>query len=159
MANIFFRLFTSIFKFPYSNLIWNNSVAFCAYITFVATSSTNFGVFIYVVGFLDPYADDPIFYTNLLPNSNSNGNPFTDLGLLPSIYIFNGLNIVKEGCVSILSICSLVACKPSCVVVANDVVNDGNVVDLQWFPSNFHIHHHQSANVLHPLKTLCHVPS
>jgi len=31
-------------------------------------------------------------------------------------------------------------------------------MDLQWFPSNLHIHLHQSVNVLHPLETLCHVP-
>ncbi len=45
------------------------------------------------------------------------------------------------------------------VIVAIVVVNAENVVDLQWSPSNFHIHPHQSANVLHLLETLCHVPS
>jgi hypothetical protein len=44
------------------------------------------------------------------------------------------------------------------VVVTNVVLNATNVVDLQWSPSNFHIHLHQSADVLHPLKTLCHAP-
>jgi len=44
------------------------------------------------------------------------------------------------------------------VVVANVVVNVENVSNLQWFPSNLHIHPLQSANVPHPLKTLCHVP-
>jgi hypothetical protein len=45
------------------------------------------------------------------------------------------------------------------VVVANDVVIVGNVVDLQWSPSNLHIHHRQSADAPHPLESLCHVPS
>jgi hypothetical protein len=44
--------------------------------------------------------------TNLLPSSNSNGNPFVNLGLLPGTCIYNGLNIAKEGCVSTLSMCS-----------------------------------------------------
>ncbi len=38
------------------------------------------------------------------------------------------------------------------------IVTTINVVDLQWSPSNLHIHLHQSANALHPLETLCHVP-
>jgi len=38
------------------------------------------------------------------------------------------------------------------------IVVIANVVDLRWSPSNFHIHLHQSADVLHLLKTLCHVP-
>jgi hypothetical protein len=42
-------------------------------------------------------------------------------------------------------------------VAANVVVNVGNVVDLQWYPSNLHIHFHQSVDVPHPLETLCHV--
>jgi hypothetical protein len=48
------------------------------------------------------------------------------------------------------------------IVIANNVVNVGNVgnvVNLQWSPSNLHIHHHQNANVVHPLEALCHVPS
>jgi hypothetical protein len=44
------------------------------------------------------------------------------------------------------------------VATTNDVVNVGNVVDLQWSPSNHHIRRHQSADVPHPLETLCHVP-
>jgi hypothetical protein len=44
------------------------------------------------------------------------------------------------------------------VVVANVVVNVENVSNLQWLPSNIHTHPLQSANVPHPLETLCHVP-
>jgi hypothetical protein len=43
-------------------------------------------------------------------------------------------------------------------VIANVVVNVENVVDLQWFPSNFHIHHHQNVDIPHLLETLYHVP-
>jgi hypothetical protein len=43
------------------------------------------------------------------------------------------------------------------VVATNDVLNFGNVVDFQGFPSNLHMHPHQSVDVPHPLKTLCHV--
>jgi hypothetical protein len=46
----------------------------------------------------------------------------------------------------------------SVVVVTNVVPNATNVVDLKWYKSNFHILLHQSANALHPLETLCHVP-
>jgi hypothetical protein len=45
------------------------------------------------------------------------------------------------------------------VVVANVIVNVENVSNLQWFPSNLHIHPLQSADVLHPLENLYHVPS
>jgi hypothetical protein len=48
-------------------------------------------------------------------SSNSNGNPYVDLGLLPSTCIFDGINITKKGCVSTFSVCSLVACRPYCV--------------------------------------------
>jgi hypothetical protein len=44
------------------------------------------------------------------------------------------------------------------VVVANVVANVVNVLDLQWSPSNLHMHPRKSANALHPLETLCHVP-
>jgi hypothetical protein len=39
------------------------------------------------------------------------------------------------------------------VVVANVIVNVGNVVDFQWSPSNLHIHPHQSVDAPHPLET------
>jgi hypothetical protein len=44
-------------------------------------------------------------------------------------------------------------------VVINVTINVENVLDLQWSPSNFHIHPLQSANVPHPLETLCDVLS
>jgi len=44
------------------------------------------------------------------------------------------------------------------VVIANVEVKFENVVDLKWFPSNLHIHLHESVDVFHPLETLCHVP-
>ncbi len=43
------------------------------------------------------------------------------------------------------------------VVATNDVVNVGNVLDFQWCPSSLYICPHPSANVPHPLETLCHV--
>jgi hypothetical protein len=43
------------------------------------------------------------------------------------------------------------------VVIANVVPNVANDMDLLWFPSNLHIHLHQSVDVLHPLETLFHV--
>jgi len=99
IANLFFRLLTSIFKFLIFKLtiaiIWNNSIAFCVCINSRATSSTNFGVLICVEGFLDLYVDDPIFCTNMLPNSNSNGNPSINLGLVTNTYNSDGLNSTK----------------------------------------------------------------
>jgi hypothetical protein len=44
------------------------------------------------------------------------------------------------------------------VVTTNVVVNVVNVLDLHWSPSNLHIHPLQSADIPHPLETLCHVP-
>jgi hypothetical protein len=96
-------------------MVWNNLVALYACINSIIASSIDFGVFIYAIGFLDPFANDPISYTNFLLSPNSNGCPFTNLGLVTSTCSFGGLNITKEGYVSILSICSLVACKSSCV--------------------------------------------
>jgi len=81
----------------------------------MATSSTDFGVLVYVVGFLDPSTNDPISCTNMLPSPNSNGNPFVDLGLLIGTCTYNGLNTAKEGCVSILFVYNPIACRPSCV--------------------------------------------
>jgi hypothetical protein len=120
MANLFFKLLTSTFKFPIFKLtiaiVWNNLVPFYAYITFVATSSIDFGVLVYVVGFSDLSIDcASISWTNLLPNSNSNGNPFVDPGLLFSTCISNGPNTIKESYVSTFSVCSPIACKLSCV--------------------------------------------
>ncbi len=51
----------------------------------------------------------------MLPNSNSNGNPFINYGLLIGICSFDGLNISKECCVSTPFVCSPIAYRPSCV--------------------------------------------
>ncbi len=165
MANFFLGLFTSIFKFPIFKLIiamiLNNSISFRVRITFVLISSIDFGVLVCVIGFLDLFTNDPISCTNLLPNSNSNGNLFLDPNLLIGTCSSNGLNFTKEGYISTLSICNLIAYRPSyvyCCVAANVVVNVGNVLNFQWSPSNLHIHPHQSTNVFQLKKTLCHVP-
>ncbi len=119
VANLFFKLLTSRFKFPIFRLtiaiVWKNSTTFYACITSIITFSTNFDVLVYDVGFSEPFANDRISCTNLLPNSNSNGNSFAYLSLLPSTYISNGLNIAKEGCVFTFSICNPVAYRPSYV--------------------------------------------
>ncbi len=81
---------------------------------FVTTSSTNFGVLVYVIGSLDPFINDPSSYTIFLPNSNSNGNPFADSSL-GGAYSFVGLNSSKVGCVTTFSIFSSIACIPSYV--------------------------------------------
>jgi len=116
VANLLFKLFTSIFKFPIFRLlitmVWNNSIALSAFITFVTTSSTDFGVFVYVIRFLDFSANDPISCSNPFPNPNSNGIPFADPGLLISTCSFDCLNTTKEGYVSTLSVCNLVAYRP-----------------------------------------------
>jgi hypothetical protein len=96
-------------------MVWNNLIALFAFITFAATSSTNFGVFVYVIKALGPYANDPSSHTILFPNSNSNGNPFADFGLLGGTYSFASLNSSKARCVTILSIYSSVAYTLSCV--------------------------------------------
>ncbi len=119
VANLFFRLLTSKFKFLIFRLtivmVWNNSTTLSTYITYTATSSTNFGVLVGVVGFLDPSTNDPICYTNLFPSSNLNGGPFVDPSLLIGTCSPSGLNTIKGGCVSIVSVYSLVAYKPPCV--------------------------------------------
>ncbi len=50
VTNLFFELFTSIIKFPIFKLtiaiIWNNSTTLFACITFLATSSKDFGVLV-----------------------------------------------------------------------------------------------------------------
>jgi hypothetical protein len=96
-------------------MAWNNLAILSTCITSVTTSSTDFGVLVYIIGFLDPSIDDPISYTNLFAISNSNGNPSVDSGLLISTCSSNGLNISKKGCGSTPFICNLVACRPYCV--------------------------------------------
>ncbi len=64
---------------------------------------------------MDLFVDDPISCTNMLPNSNSNGNPSINLGLVINTYDCDGLNSTKECFVSTPSICSLLPCRPSYV--------------------------------------------
>jgi len=96
-------------------MLYNNSVALSTFITFVATSSIDFCVLVCVVRSLDPSTNDPSSYTILLPNSNSNGNPSGDFGLLGGTCSSTCLNSSKAGCVTILSIYNSVTCRPSCV--------------------------------------------
>jgi hypothetical protein len=96
-------------------MVWNNSTSLSTCITFVATSSTYFCVFVYVVRFLNPSSKDPNSCIILLPNPNWNGYPFVDHGILVGTYSSSGLSTAKAGCVSILSICSSLAYKPPCV--------------------------------------------
>jgi len=96
-------------------MVWNNSIISFVFITYAGTSSINFGVLVYVVGSPNPSTDDPNSYTILLPSSNSNGNPSINSGLLGGTYSSIGLNFSKVGCVAILSICNLVAYRPSYV--------------------------------------------
>jgi hypothetical protein len=73
---MFFKVFTSTVKFPIFKLtiamVWNYSTILSTYITSTTTFSTNFGVFVCVVGFVDPSTNDPNSYTIFLPSSNSN---------------------------------------------------------------------------------------
>ncbi len=119
VANLFFKLLTSKFKFPIFKftiaMVWNNSTTSSICITSVATSSIDFGVLIYVVRFLDLSTKDPNSYTNIFPNPNSNDFPSTNPGLLTSTYSFGGLNIATWVCVPILSVYSQVVFRPPCV--------------------------------------------
>jgi hypothetical protein len=119
VVNLFFKLFTFKFKFPIFILIiaivWNNYITLFVCITSTTTSSTNFGVLVYVVGFLNPSTKDPSSCTNLLPNPKSNDCSFIESSLLTSTYNSCGLNIVTRVCVPILSICILVGYRLACV--------------------------------------------
>ncbi len=119
VTNLFFRLLTSKFKFPIFRLtiamVLNNSIVLLTCITFAAISSTDFSVFVCVVGFLDPFVNDPISCTNLFPNPNSNGCPSTNPGLLISTCSSSGLNTTKEGYVSTIFVYILVTYRPYCV--------------------------------------------
>ncbi len=116
-ANLFFRMFISKIKFPIFRfiipMVSNNLVALFAFITFAATSSTDFGVLVYVIGSLDVSIDDPNSYTILLPNSNSNRNPSIDFTLLSGICNSVGLNFSKASCVTTLFVYSSIAYRPS----------------------------------------------
>ncbi len=119
VTNLFFKVFTLRVKFPIFRfkiaMVWNNLVALFAFITSTSTSSIDFGVLIYVVGSPYPFANDPSSYTILLPNSNSNGNPFTIFCLLGGTCSSVGLNSSKASCVTMLLACSLITYWPSCV--------------------------------------------
>jgi hypothetical protein len=71
-GNMFFKLFASKIKFPIFRftiaIVWNNYVALFACITSTTTSSTDFGVLVYVIGFLDPSIKDPSYCTNTIRN-------------------------------------------------------------------------------------------
>ncbi len=118
MANLLFKLITSKFKFPIFKLtiamVWNNSTTISAYITSAATSSTNFSVLICLVGFLDPFVEDPSSCSST-PQPKFKCMSFVNSNLLISTCNSSGLNIVKGGCVSIFSIFSPLACRPPCV--------------------------------------------
>jgi hypothetical protein len=96
-------------------MVWNNLTTLSTCITFAATSSTDFGVLICVVQFLDLFAKDPNFCINILPNPNSNGCLSIDHGLLTNTYNFGGLSIATGVCVPTLYVYNLVACRPLCV--------------------------------------------
>jgi hypothetical protein len=96
-------------------MVWNSSTFLYACITYATTSSIGFDVLVCVVGFSNPFADDPISYTNVLPNPNFNGCPFVDPSILIGTCSSGGLNIAKASCVSTLSMCSPLVYKPSCV--------------------------------------------
>ncbi len=83
--------------------------------SYAATSSINFGVLVYVIGFIDPFANDPNSSTILLPSSNSNQNPFVDSTLLGGTSSFVGLNSSEASFFATFYICSLVSYRPSYV--------------------------------------------
>jgi len=96
-------------------MVWSNLTTLFTFITSITTSSTDFGVLVYVIGSPNPSIDDPNSCTILLPSSNSNGNPSANSSLLGGTYRSIGLNFAKTSCVTILSICNSIACRPSCV--------------------------------------------
>jgi len=119
MVTLFFKLLISRSKFSMFKLIiamvWNNSTILLAFITSIATSSTNLGVLVCVVGFLDPSLEDPNSYIILFPSPNSNGCPFADLGLLVGTCISSGLNIAKGGSIPVISFYNSLAYRRPCV--------------------------------------------
>jgi hypothetical protein len=94
------------------SMVWKNLTVLSTCITYATTISTDFGVLVCVIRFLDLSTKDPSSYTNLLPNPNSNGCPYANLSLLAGTYSSSGFNTIKGVCVSILSVNSLVACRP-----------------------------------------------
>jgi len=165
VSNLFFKVFTCKLKFPIFRfiiaMVWNNLVALSTFIIFVATSSIDFGVLVYVVWSPYPSTNDPRSYTILLPISNSNGNPFVDSGLLGGTYSFTSLNFSKAGCMEIFSVCSSVACRPFYVCYCCCC----KCCCKCWKYFGFAMVSIQSSHTsplkcrfFHPLETLCHVP-
>ncbi len=113
------EMFTCRVKFPIFRLritmVWNNSTALATFITSVVTSFTDFGAFISVIGSSNLSTYDPNSCTILFPNSNSNGNPSTNFGLLGGTCSCANLNSSKAGYFTTLSVCNSVACNPSYV--------------------------------------------
>ncbi len=118
-STLFFFQISTLCLYPFwKSLSLSNypcNIALSTFTTFVATSYTYFGVLVYVIRSLDCSIDDLSFYTILLPSSNPNGNLFADFGLLGGTCSLASLNSSKAGCVTILIVYSLVACRPSCV--------------------------------------------
>jgi hypothetical protein len=85
------------------------------FITFATTSSIDFGVLIYVIGSINPSIDDLSSYTILFPSLNSNGNSFANFGLLGGTFSSTNLNSSKVGCLTTLSVCDSISCRPSYV--------------------------------------------
>jgi hypothetical protein len=77
-------------------------VSLYIFITFAVTSSIDFGVLVYAIGFLDCFVDVPNSCTIILPNSNLNGNPSTNYSLLGGTYSSASLNFLKAGYVTTL---------------------------------------------------------
>jgi hypothetical protein len=139
-------------------MVWNNSIALSAFVTSATTSSTNFGVLVCVIGFPYPYVDDPSSYTIILPNSN--GSRFANSSLLSGTYNYASLNSSKTCCVTTLSICSAVACRPSCVYYYYCY----KCYCKCWKCFRLVVVSIQSSHIspskcrfFHPLETLCHV--
>ncbi len=103
---------------PYSDsqLSWSKIIQFTYLLaSFLQLPLSHTLVYLFVSQDLDPSINDPISSTNMFSILNSNGCPFANLGLLIGSCSSNGLNIVKEGCVSTLYVYNLVACIPFCV--------------------------------------------
>ncbi len=116
-CSIFHLLFCLLFpKFRLRiAMVWNNSTTLSTYITSTTTSSIDFCVLVYVIGFLDPSTKHPNSYTNIFPSPNSNGCPYVDPSLITNTCNYGGLNILKGVCVSTLFVYNPVAYRIFCV--------------------------------------------
>ncbi len=157
-------MFSPKVKFPMFRLtiamVWNNSINLFAFINSASTSSTNFGVLVYVKGSINPFAKDPSSSTILLPSSNSNGNPSMDSSLLSGTSSFVNMNSSKVGCFAILSICSYVSYRPSCVCCCcyyNCCSKCCKCCGLVVVAIQSSYTFASKCKTLHLLKTLCHL--